>query len=183
MRSAAGAGESECDAYPFRAAGDQGPEPRGTLAHAQEYGKQLAQAVRQVLAGEMQVVQGALGMSLHETQLEFKPVSLESFRKDMHGKNLFLRKRAQLMVAAFNAGHPIDSIPYPVQALRLGRGPTLLFLSGEIVVDYALNYRFVALAAPLPAAAIIQEACNAFTGLQEPVPAATFSDGARKAAR
>jgi len=50
-----------------------------------------------------------------------------------------VRRRAQRMLAAMDAGHPVAQTAYPVQALRFGTGLTLLALGGEVVVDYALR--------------------------------------------
>ena len=118
---------------------DQNPDPRGTEAHARTYGKALADAVKAVLAGEMKPVGGPVRTGFAETRLEFPPFDLELYRRELLEPNVFKQRRAQLMLEAFNSGHPVRSIPYPVQALRFGDGLTLLFLSGEVVVDYALR--------------------------------------------
>jgi hypothetical protein len=43
------------------------------------------------------------------------------------------------MLDAYDARRPIRAVAYPVQAIRLGNGPVLLALGGEVVVDYALR--------------------------------------------
>lgn len=120
-------------------AADQNPDPRGTEAHARQYGKELAGAVKAVMAGGMRPVTGPLRTAFTETRLAFQPVPLETFRKELDGKNVFRHRRAKLMLEAYNTGNPVTSIPYPVQALSLGQDVSLLFLSGEVVVDYALR--------------------------------------------
>jgi len=118
---------------------DQNPDPRGTEAHARKYGKELADAVKAVLAGEMKPVGGPVRTGFAETRLAFPPFDVELYRAELLGKDKFRQRRAQLMLEAYNSGNPVRSIPYPVQALRFGDGPALLFLSGEVVVDYALR--------------------------------------------
>jgi hypothetical protein len=122
-------------------AGDQGPEPRGTVAHAAAYGKTLAEAVERVLAQEMKSVAGALRTAFTETRLSFRPVGLDVFRAELTGSNPFRQRRAERVLYAFNAGSPMTDIPYPVQALRMGETTVFIFLSGEIVVDYARRIR------------------------------------------
>lgn len=122
-------------------AADQNPDPRGTVAHARRYGAELAAAVKAVLASDMQPVTGPLRTAFSETRLAFKPVPLETFRAELIGQNPFRQRRAKLMLEAYNAGNPVESIPYPVQALGFGNGFALLFLSGEVVVDYALRVK------------------------------------------
>ena len=120
-------------------AGDQNPDPRGTVEHARQHGRELADAVQSVLAKPMKPVNGPLRTAFLETRLVFKPVHLEIFRQELTGDNPYRRRRARLMLEAFNQGNPVVDIPYPVQALRLGRDFAILFLSGEVVVDYALR--------------------------------------------
>lgn len=118
-------------------AGDQGPEPRGTVAHAAAYGKALAEAVEHVLTQEMKSVEGALRTAFTETNLAFRPVGLDVFRAELTGNDRFRQRRAERILYAYNAGSPITDLPYPVQALRIGKTATFIFLSGEVVVDYA----------------------------------------------
>jgi neutral ceramidase len=122
-------------------AADQNPDPRGTEAHARQYGKELADAVKAVMAGDMRPVTGPLRAAFTETRLAFQPVPLETFREELVGKDVFRQRRAKLMLEAYNMGNPVTSIPYPVQALSLGQDLAILFLSGEVVVDYALRVK------------------------------------------
>jgi hypothetical protein len=118
---------------------DQNPTPRGTVELAQQYGKTLADGVEQVLAGEMRPVRAPLRTGFKETRLAFSPSDPELYQKDLQGADLFKKRRAERMLALHQAGTPIRSIPYPVQAVRFNDDLTLLALSGEVVVDYALR--------------------------------------------
>lgn len=118
---------------------DQNPHPRSTVELARQYGHAIAETVRGVLAAPMRAVNAPIHAAFSETRLDFAPVPLESYRAEVLDKNIFKHKRARLMLEAFNRGTPVTSIPYPVQALRFGEDLTFLFLSGEVVVDYALR--------------------------------------------
>jgi hypothetical protein len=120
-------------------AGDQNPSPRGTVELARQYGKSLAEAVEQVLSGEMRPVRAPIRTELIETRLEFPPFNAEHYRQELQGTDIFKKRRAKLMLERYDSGAPIRSIPYPVQALRFNDDLTLLALSGEIVVDYSLR--------------------------------------------
>ncbi len=120
-------------------AADQNPEPRHTVELAMKYGKELAMSVRGVLEKGMKPVAGSLRTGFVETSLAFRTFDLETYRTELLGQDRFRQRRAQLMLEAYNAGHPVTSIPYPVQALSFGSDLSLLFLSGEVVVDYALR--------------------------------------------
>lgn len=120
-------------------AADQNPDPRHTAELARQHGAELASAVQTVLAGRMRDLRGPIKAAIDEAVLAFRPVDIEVFRRELLGSDVYRYRRAKIVLEAFNAGHPIRSIPYAVQALRFGDGPSLLFLSGEVVVDYALR--------------------------------------------
>jgi len=120
-------------------AADQNPSPRGTMEIARQHGRALADAVRQVLSNAMRPVRAPLHTAFTETQLEFSPFQEEPYRKDLLGADVFKKRRAQLMLEQFRTGHVIRTFPYPVQAVRFGDDLTLLAMSGETVVDYALR--------------------------------------------
>ena len=119
--------------------GDQNPHPRGTPGHAQRYGKALAEAVSQVLAGQLTPVRSPIRASYQLTNLEFAPHTQAQFEKESQSEDRFHRRRAALMLETYAQGKPVLTTPYPVQAIRFGTDLTLLALGGEVVVDYALR--------------------------------------------
>jgi neutral ceramidase len=120
--------------------GDQNPQPRGTLALAQQHGEELAHAVEQVLAGDLQPVRPEIRTAHREVDLDFAPHTRTVFEEEQaQSANRFARRRADLMLEAYDAGEPVRSLRYPVQAARLGGEVTFLALGGEVVVDYALR--------------------------------------------
>lgn len=120
-------------------AADQNPEPRHTAELARRHGAELAAAVKAVMAGRMRDVRGPLKTAFEEPRLTFRPVDIEVFRKELLGQDVYRCRRAQQVLEAYNSGNPLRSVPCAVQALRLGDDLSLLFLSGEVVVDYALR--------------------------------------------
>jgi neutral ceramidase len=123
--------------------GDQNPLPRREVAHAKEYGRQLADAVERTLAGVMTPLAGELATAYAEVELPFDRLpSGEELQLQSTSANRFEAQRATLLLARLNAGHPLSpTYPYPVQLWRLG--PDLLFvtLGGEVAVDYALRLK------------------------------------------
>jgi hypothetical protein len=89
--------------------GDQNPEPRGTAELARAHGAALAEEVARVAGGSMNVVSGRIRAVYTTTEL---PLQLTA--------------------------SPVTKIAFPVQAVRFGKGFTLLALGGEVVVEYAL---------------------------------------------
>lgn len=120
-------------------AGDQNPSPRGTLELAEQHGKELAEAVTKVVAGKTSTVGAPLRSAFVKTDLAFQPVTAQAMQKDLLEGNKYEKRRAKLITEAMNKGWDISAHSYPVQAMRIGNKLTILSLSGETVVDYALN--------------------------------------------
>ncbi len=120
---------------------DQNPNPRGTLELAKQYGRSLAEAVDQALAGKLQKVRPPLRADYREVSLEFAPQERKTFEQELLNADPFRQRRARLMLKAYDDGKPERSIIYPVQGLRLDKDLTLLALGGEVVVDYDLRIK------------------------------------------
>jgi hypothetical protein len=130
--------------YMILCAGDQNPKPRGEYEHVEQHGRELTAAVERVLAGELKSVRPPIRTAHAVTQLDFAPHTRELFEKEAAGlpkPDKFKQRRAQKMLAAYDAGRPPQQMPFQVQAIRLGGDLALLGLSGEVVVDYALRVK------------------------------------------
>ena len=124
---------------------DQNPEPRGSLDLAVEHGKALAAEVERVLGADLRPVHPPIRTACQSIQLDFATHTRQTFEEelkkagDAKKSNKFLRRRAEMMLAAYDQNHPIRQTPYPVQAIRLGNDLTMIALGGEVVVDYQLR--------------------------------------------
>lgn len=120
--------------------GDQNPNPRGEPRHVVEHGTALAEAVGKVLEGDgARTLRPPLKSAFQLVDLRFRHHTRAQFEKDLDSENQFIRRRARLMLEAYDARRPMRSIPYPVQAVRFGDGLAVVALGGEVVVDYALR--------------------------------------------
>jgi hypothetical protein len=122
---------------------DANPRPRGTLEHVQAHGEELAAAVERVLpdAGPFPA---ALRTAYGTVDLPFvDDTAREQWRSKLKIDEVYLWRHAALMDAArARDGRLPAAQPQPVQVWRFGsapRGPTLVALGGEVVVDYALR--------------------------------------------
>jgi len=121
--------------------GDQNPAPRGTVDHVRRYGQSLATEVERVLAGELRPLHPPIRTSFERVKLDFAPHSRQTFEEESKHPDKFRRRRASLMLAAYDRKEPVRQLLYPVQAVRVGREFTLLALGGEVVIDYNLRAR------------------------------------------
>ncbi len=124
--------------------GDQNPLPRRSVELADEYGRRLAAAVDRVLDAPMAAIDGDLVTRYAEIPLPFDRIpSEEELEKDANnGANRYVKRRAQLLLDRLrDEGAIAPTYPYPVQLWRLGSGPRLVLLGGEVVVDYSLRLK------------------------------------------
>lgn len=122
-------------------AGDQNPYPRGTVALARQHGEELAASVDKVLSGPMTQLTGSIVSTYRVIQLKLAPRTRDDFEKELKSTVPAEVRRAQLMLKAMDEGKQIDTVPYPIEAVRFGRHLTVLALGGEVTVDYGLRVR------------------------------------------
>jgi hypothetical protein len=120
---------------------DANPLPRSKLELCKKYGKELADAVNDVLADKKRTeVSGALATKYSTIALPYAELpSKEKLAADALSSNLALRKRSLRLKKILDAGQKIDDHyrHYPVQVWRLGDQVIWVALGGEVVVDYA----------------------------------------------
>ena len=119
--------------------GDQNPRPRGTMELARQNGQDLAAAVDRALSGRSRKLRPPLRTAMVSAELTFAPHTREMFAAKVNDPDRWRARHAKEMLAAYDAGHPLTSIPYPVQVLRFSKDLTLIALGGEVVVDFALR--------------------------------------------
>jgi hypothetical protein len=118
---------------------DQNPNPRGTVELGRKWGSELAAEVDRVAAGRMTSIDGPIRSSFRLIPLEFAKRTRQDFEAELKAPLAARARRGRMMLDALDAGRKIDTIDYPVQAVRFGRALTLVALGGEVVVDYALR--------------------------------------------
>lgn len=123
-------------------AGDQNPEPRGTIELAQKHGKNLSdQVLALVQSTKLTPVRHELRSYFSSIPLKFKKIQVAEYQKDLQSSDKFIQRRAKLMLEAYNKGWNTDFYMYPVQGIRLGKEFCMIALGGEVVVDYSLRIK------------------------------------------
>ncbi len=122
---------------------DSNPQPRGKLELAEQHGKSLATAVDRALSAELHPLAGPLAVALERVDLPFvDPPTREELEKRSGEGNVYQQRLTELLLQRFAERGEIDrSYPYPVQVVRFGDDLSMVLLSGEVVVDYALRLR------------------------------------------
>lgn len=116
---------------------DSDPQPRGEAAYTLQHGQTIATEVSRVLNGKMTPLLSVPRTSFKKVRLDFDTIpSTEtlvrrSTRKDVTGM------QARNYLESVTRGEPIPSgYDYPVQVWTFGTTLTMVFLGGEVVVDY-----------------------------------------------
>ena len=122
---------------------DQNPLPRRQRELAETYGKQLAAAVSDVLAGPLTAIEPKLKTTYSEIDLPLAPLpSRDDLVAQTQDSNKYIVMRAKMLLEDLDAGQPLAATyPYPVQTWKLGQDVQWLFLGGEVVVDYAIRFK------------------------------------------
>lgn len=128
---------------------DQNPLPRRAVEHAEQYGRELATSVDQVLRGTMNPVGDRLAMryELLDLPLDTLPTR-EDLKKQLEGSNKYEARRASHLLAEIERnGKLASTYPYPVQVWNLGSGTeagdalTWIALGGEVTVGYSVRLK------------------------------------------
>ena len=122
---------------------DQNPLPRRTVALAEGYGKQLAEAVDQVIRAPMSPLTPIVKTTYSCIDLPFGDLpTREKIVQDTMSKNPYIVSRAKMLLLEIEkTGTLKKTYPYPVQSWRLGDDLTWIALGGEVVVDYSVRLK------------------------------------------
>ncbi|NMC19046.1 MAG: hypothetical protein GYA33_01390 [Thermogutta sp.] len=120
--------------------------PRGRSAGievAERHGRELAQAVKSALTGELKELHPPLRVGFTRVDLELadRP-SRETVAAWAESKELFRRRLGEHLLRIWDAQGMIPAASScPIQVLRFGNDWALVGIGGEVVVDYALRLR------------------------------------------
>ena len=122
---------------------DQNPLPRRTVERAEEYGRQIADGVDEVLKGEMTKVSGSLKTSYTEIDLAFDELpTKDMLQADTESDNRYVASRARQLLDQWERdGGLSQTYPYPVQVWGIGDDVTFVTLGGEVVVDFSIRLK------------------------------------------
>jgi hypothetical protein len=122
-------------------AGDQNPNPRGTLELAEQHGRTLADEVNRVLREKLTPVKPPIRAAYRNIELEFALHTRQTFEQELGSSSPFRVRRARAMLKTYDERAPIRQTLYPIQAIRFDNALTILALGGEVVVDYSLRIK------------------------------------------
>lgn len=122
--------------------GDQNPMPRGTVEHAAAYGQAIADGATTVIGSGLRTLSQPLSTTTKFISLAFDTLptrgELEERAKEISPKGY----HARVQLAKLDRGEALPTeIPYGIQVWHFGDELAMVFLPGEVVVDYALRFK------------------------------------------
>ena len=121
---------------------DQNPNPRGELNNAVAHGVTIADEVDRLLAkGNLKPLSETPRGIYREIELPLDPPpSREEFQQQLED-NVKGGYFPRAMLERLDRGEQLDSfVTYPIQTWRFGDELAMVFLAGEVVVDYAHRF-------------------------------------------
>ncbi len=121
---------------------DANPEPRGTEDNVRTNGEAVARAVKDVLSGSLVSLEGPVASSLVRFTLPFAtPPTREELTERAKEQNA-VGLHARTWLSRLDAGESLPTeLPYSAQTVTFGDGLAMVFIPGEVVVDYATRLR------------------------------------------
>lgn len=121
---------------------DANPFPRGKVENAQAHGEEIATEVRRLLALPSKALTRLPEGKLKRIQLDFDPLPTRAQWEERAKKPGIVGYHAQKNLVRLDRGEKLPSkLPYVVQAWTFGDDLAMVFLAGEVVVDYELRLK------------------------------------------
>ena len=122
---------------------DQNPSPRGTFALARAHGDAVGAEAGRLVRGELQGLSGRLECRTRGIALPFAALpSREEWVGRAEGKSVPEAYHARRNLARLERGEKLPTeLPYLVQVWNFGEELAMVFLPGEVVVDYGLRLK------------------------------------------
>ena len=119
---------------------DIGPQPGGGLQVAKNHGEAIGLEVKRLLGGGMRKLGSAPSVSGKTVALPLADPKPRSYWEEMKTRGSFNGQLASSMLARLDAGGRIPAhVSYPVTSWKFGTDLAMVFLPGEVVVDYAVR--------------------------------------------
>ncbi|MDF1858674.1 MAG: neutral/alkaline non-lysosomal ceramidase N-terminal domain-containing protein [Verrucomicrobiales bacterium] len=120
---------------------DQNPEPRGKLPMAIAHGKALADEVDRLLAKSLKPLKTSPSGTFREISLPLEEPPARGVWEEQVRKKLKGHHFAEAMLEKLDRGEPLETeVTYPIQTWTFGDDLAMVFLGGEVVVDYAHRF-------------------------------------------
>jgi putative membrane-bound dehydrogenase-like protein len=122
---------------------DANPNPRGKIEMARQHGQSVAAEVGRLLGSKaLKPISAAPTAKFERIELAFDKIPTREEWQKLAERKDPMAANARLQLARLDRGERLDTpLPYAIQAWTFGDQLAMVFLSGEVVVDYALRLK------------------------------------------
>lgn len=121
---------------------DANPNPRDDHAYAIQHGDAIAREVNRLLDGPLKPITGKFTAKFERIELPFAALPTREEWTERAKQKGPIAFHAQANLARLDRGETLPTkLSYPVQAWAFGDDLALVFLGGEVVVDYTLRLK------------------------------------------
>ncbi|HEV8606987.1 MAG TPA: neutral/alkaline non-lysosomal ceramidase N-terminal domain-containing protein, partial [Tepidisphaeraceae bacterium] len=121
---------------------DANPAPRGKLDDAKEHGKEIATEAERLIGAGLKALSGKLEMHIKRFELPFDELPTREKWEELARREDAIGYNAKQQLAKLDRGEKISpTLPYIVQTWNFGDELGMVFLAGEVVVDYSLRLK------------------------------------------
>ena len=122
---------------------DINPFPRGTLENVEQHGEEITAEVSRLLGGELGALHGKISSKVKDISLPLvPPPSREDLKLMAASDQQNVAYAAKRNLERLGRGEPLArAVPYQVQAWTFGDDLAMVFLPGEVTVDYQLRLK------------------------------------------
>ncbi len=123
--------------------GDANPNPRSSLELAQQHGNAISAAVNDLLQQPLKPLRDKLACRVKPIALLFDTLpTREEWLTRAQSNNQYVAYHAKKNLARLDRGEKLPTqLPYLVQTWSFGKDLGIVFLPGEVVVDYSLRLK------------------------------------------
>lgn len=122
---------------------DQNPNPRRTMELVKQYGEDLGAEAKRIATSELKPLTGPLSCQSKQIDLAFDTLpTREEWQTLAASKTPAIAYHAKKNLARLDHGEKLPThLPYLVQRWSFGNDMAMVFLPGEITVDYSLRIK------------------------------------------
>jgi len=121
---------------------DVGPQPSGNLAIAEDHGRAIAEETKRLLSKKTITLSGMPEVVARQIKLPLAKPKPRAHWEEQLNSDGFHHQLAKAMLAKLDATGEIPTeVNYPVSVWKFGKDLAIVFLAGEVVVDYSLRLK------------------------------------------
>ncbi len=122
--------------------GDANPDPRPGFDLAKKHGAEIASAIETVLKNSPRKIEGRLVCRTKQIALSFDKIPTRAEWETRARETNYTGSHARLQLARLERGQKLQTkLPYLVQTWAFDDDLAIVFLPGEVVVDYSLRLK------------------------------------------